>query len=160
MQTLDINVKVDINNPTQMAAASQFLAALGGVKTPTATLEVVKNDTTQPTTEKPKRKRRTKEEIAADKAAKEAAKNAPVETPTDTSTDAETQAGNQEDNSGEDEVTFAQVRAFMPEKVQAHRDAIRAKLVELEATKNGKTKLGNLDEKHLGAFMKFLKSLA
>lgn len=147
MQTLEIKVSVDITNPEHMAAASQFLATLGGIKTPTATLEVVKDEPA-----KPKRKRRTKAEIEADKAAKETPESTP------TSTDAETQAGNQteEDNEG-DAPTYkiADVRTKLSEKVGAHRAAIKDKLKELEA-KN----VSSLKEADYGTFMDFLNGLS
>lgn len=153
MQTLEIKVSVDITNPDHMAAASQFLATLGGIKTPKATLEVVKDE--PPVVEKSKRKRRPKAEIEAAKAAKETPTDE-TEATTPTSTDAETQAGNQPEE-GSDEPTYkiADVRTKLSEKVGTHRAAIKAKLKELEA-KN----VSSLEESDYGNFMDFLNGLA
>lgn len=149
MQTLEIKVSVDITNPDHMAAASQFLATLGGIETPTATSEVVKDEPT-----KPKRKRRTKAEIEAAKAAKETPTDE-TEATTPTSTDTETQAADQPESDDEPTYKIADVRTKLSEKVGAHRTAIKDKLKELQA-KN----VSSLGESDYGNFMDFLNGLA
>lgn len=144
MQILEIKVEIDVTNSIQMQAAQQFLAALGGNACPCAANKQ-QSTTEAPKEEKPKRKRRTKAEIEADKVAK-----AEGEIPKSEDT-------TEQDSNNTDGVVYkiADVRTKLSEKVNTHRDAVKAKLSEL-----GAKNVSSMKEEDYPEFMEFLNGLS
>lgn len=130
MQKIKIQAVLDADNADHIEAAVTFLRALN----PASGYAQKLQDDVE---EKPKRTRRTKAEIAKDTEAE--------------NTEAENTEAKNTDNPG---VTIEEVRLKLAEKVAAHRDPIKAKLLEL-----GAKNVSTMSPDKYGVFVDFLNSL-
>lgn len=156
MKKFNFHAEIDLDDPKQVVATMTFLGALHGGPIPLSMLSVATPETSELKEEKSKRTRRSKAQIEADKKAKEEAEAAKkrANAKTQTKTEPELDEDLDTDLDGTEEVTLAEVRTALSEKVQDHRKLIVARLKALDATK-----ISNLAEEHYGDFYEFLKGL-
>lgn len=131
MKQVEIKMMVDLEDPSQFKAMTEFFSAMAG--TPAESTTQKPADVKPPKKEKP----------------------AKVETPVETKEDSkapEVETGKEE--TGNDQPKIEEVRSWLNKKVDDHRDSIKKKLTAL-----GANNVSTLDPSHFSEFLTFLKGL-
>lgn len=133
MKQVEIKMMVDLEDPNQLKAVTEFFSAMSG----SAPAESV---TQKPADAKPPKK---------DKPTK-------VETHVETQDNAGsgTKTEPKVETSGEEQPKIEEVRTWLNKKVDDHRDQIKKKLTSL-----GANNVSTLDPSHFAEFLTFLKGL-
>lgn len=133
MKQVEIKMMVDLEDPNQLKAVTEFFSAMSG----SAPAESV---TQKPVDAKPPKK---------DKPTK-------VETPVETQDNAGSEAKPESkvETSEKEQPKIEEVRTWLNKKVDDHRDQIKKKLTSL-----GANNVSTLDPSHFAEFLTFLKGL-
>jgi hypothetical protein len=139
MSLVKIKASFDPSNPAQLAAAMNFLSAVGGNVIPSGTTVTVPATTTEEPKKEAPKKRASRAKKPAE-TTEEPKKKTPSETPNT--------------EQAETNITLEDIRSLTSKKAKDHREAIKAKITEW-----GANNVVQIPEDKFKEFMDFLNSL-
>jgi flagellar motor protein MotB len=140
MSLVKIKASFDPSNPAQLAAAMNFLSAVGGNVIPSGTSAPAETTTADAPKEEAPKKRASRAKKPAE-TTEEPKKETPSETP-------------KTEEKAEKGITLEDIRSLTSKKAKDHREAIKAKITEW-----GANNVVQIPEDKFKEFMDFLNSL-